>query len=576
MKLSFNGKSILNNSLTNNLKKADVAIIMPCNNRDYVYEAIHSIRSQTYTNWMLICVGKESDPALQFIIDLKDDRIIYLQNEEPTLASSYNIALKFIEEFSNVKYITRCDDDDLLNPEKVKICYNYLETHPKTFLVHHAYQTINEKNEFTGDMKNLFNQEELLEYSNILDGTIMYRAKPIMFLDESIPGLSFYDLFIKMTKNDYKIDNLNLSLYQYRLHSDNFVKKMDLEKNYEIIRKNNNLKSEDFKTDVLIFYSYLGVESGITASAKHLKKVLENNGLSVRIHATTQFSLLGLRMRCNLLKPSIVIINKLLLNEEELKNFCSKVDAKVIILEHAKNSFAQTYWERTNAHNQSVKTSKLYKNCLVATTNEDYSNYLTELHNVKVLYFPNTFCTDFLKYKKQEKKMSVINLSLLCEVRPLKNLITQLSACQLIGKRLREQGKDLNVHLSTRGDKIFIHDLKTRVNELFFNIIWHDTMSFEENLEVVRNMDLCLQVSYTETLNYYALEHEVQGIPCISSQGMSIGKPALSDNALDITDKALNVLNNYANECLLARKRALNLVKKNNDLVIKTIKGLMK
>ena len=568
-------------------RSVDVAVIMPLYGRiEYAIQAVLSVLNQSHRNLVLICVGEPKDNTLKFLEHLNDDRVIYLINAKPTLASSFNIAMDYIKnELPSVKYVTRCDDDDWLLNNKVEKCRRYLQTHPKTDMIHHGFRITKETGEVTADEHIIWNRDELLEYSNIYDGTIMFRTKAVngTKLDETLPGLPFYDWFIRLHKQGVMIDAIeDYSGYFYRQHDGNNVRKIDIKEVYDLIRKKNGIKPEDYQCDVMIYYTYLGRESGITASVKHSTQLLKEAGYKVKLHACTRHSLYSLKWRIKLCKPKVIIIEKFQLNNDNFLLLDEFIDwpCQVIIREHGKNAFSMKFWNKTLRHERTMELANWFDYFNAASVNEEYANYLQELYDTPVKWVPNTFAKSLMK--KSPKFDEGFHVSVLCELRPLKNVITQLSACQLIGKWARAQEKELYVHiLKSTADWGFRKELLERKGRLFFTVVEHDYMDFNQNQRLVSKMDLALQVSYTETMNYYALEHMMHGVPTLTSEAIHFGIHVPIDDALEIGKKGIEILKNlnknghYQKYSQLAKDNAESFVKRINDQYLKMVKECM-
>ena len=559
-------------------KTADVAVIMPVYGRlNYAITAVLSVLNQSYRNIVLLCVGRPDEGIKNFLEHLNDKRIVYLINDKPTLASSFNIALKYIEEeLPRVKYVTRCDDDDWLLFNKVIKVRTYLKTHPRVGLVHHGFRVTNEKGELKSDEHTLWDPDELIEYSNIYDGTIMFRMDAVkgFKLDEDLPGLPFYDWFIRLYRGGVKIDALTgYSGYFYRQHENNNVKKIPIRDVYQMIRDKNGIRPEDYACDVMIYYACLGRESGITASVKHCTALLEKHGYKVKVHSCTRHSLYSLKWRIQLCKPKVIIVENFRLNNNEFLLLDEFIDwpCQVIVREHAKSGFSVKFWGKVAKHERTIELANWFGNLHVASVNEEYAEYLSELYDTQVKWIPNTFSESLMK--KGIKYDEGYHVSILCEIRPLKNVITQLSACQLIGKWARAQGKELYVHiLKSVLDGGFREDLLKLKGRLFFTVIEHDYMNFNDNQRLVSKMNMGLQISYTETMNYYALEHMMHGIPILTSEVIHFGIHVPIDDPLAIAEKAIEVLNNLEEEGKKAGEEAREFVKKINTQFLKVIK----
>lgn len=561
-----------------NKKSADVAVIMPLYGRlQYAIQAVLSVLNQSYQNLVLICVGEPNDDTRMLLEALNDRRIIYLINPKPTLASSFNIAMKYIhKEMPGIKYVTRCDDDDWLLMNKVERARTHLKNHPHIGLLHHGFRITKENGELTADEHIIWRPEELLEYSNIYDGTIMFKTKAVkgIELDEKLPGLPFYDWFIRLHKAGVVIDAIeDYSGYFYRQHDNNNVRKIDIKEVYRLIREKNGIKPEDYECDVMIYYTYMGRESGITASVKHGTRILEEAGYKVKSHACTRHSLYSMKWRVKLCKPKVIIIEKFQLNNDDFILLDEFIDwpCQVIIREHGKNAFSMKFWDKTLRHERTIELANWYDYFNAASVNEEYAEYLQELYDTPVKWVPNTFAKSLMK--KAPKFDEGYHVSVLCEIRPLKNVITQLSACQLMGKWARAQGSELYVHiLKSTADWGFRKELTERAGRLFFTIVEHDYMSFNDNQRLVSQMDLCLQVSYTETMNYYALEHMMHGVPTLTSEAIHFGEHVPIDDALEIARRGIMILDKTLR--VPAKHDAEEFVKKINNQFLKVIKEL--
>jgi len=560
-------------------KTADTAIIMPLNDRPVLaIEAIMSIINQTYKNWVLVCVGKPHTQTYQFLKYLRDPRIVHLGCDEPTLAKTTNIALKYVFSKTRIKFVTRCDDDDWLMNNKVQVCRNYLMTHPGTGLVHHAYHITDEYKRTLNVKIGCFDQEDLEEYSNIYDGTIMCRTKHVrgVYLDEELPGLPYYDWFIKLSRKGVRMKYINYNGYFYRQHGANNVRRVDIQEAYRVIREKNNINIKDHECDIIMCYTWLGRESGITSSVRHCSSLLKKKH-KVKIHSSPTNHLYGLMLRAQLCRPKLIIIENMAASNESIIKLMNSIswECNVILREHGKAAFSKYFWDKFSEHDRVIQLSQAFNNLSVASVNKEYTDYLTQLYDTSILWLPNTFNKGLMK--EAEKINDHVHISILCEIRPLKNMITQLCACQLLGKWLREEGRELEVHmLNSKGGDAFIQNIKRASNKLFFVPRFHNYMSFDENQRLVSRMSLCLQVSYTETMNYYALEHMMHGVPTITSQAIPFGEQCNIDNPAEIVAKAKEIISDSSwKQNKNVRFAAEAYVKTINEQFLKTVEELI-
>lgn len=106
-----------------------ISVCMPVYNRQkYIVDCIDSILSQTFTDFEVIIVDDGStDETCDIIESYSDPRIKLYRNRHNFIESS-NLTLSLAQG----KYIARMDSDDIMMPDRLKIQYAYMESHPGT------------------------------------------------------------------------------------------------------------------------------------------------------------------------------------------------------------------------------------------------------------------------------------------------------------------------------------------------------------------------------------------------------------------------------------------------------------
>ena len=136
-----------------------ISIILPTYNSDNVLEkAIKSVEKQTYENWELIIIenGKKGQ-AEQIVQSFKDERIIYIYQEQPNVSNARNVGL----ETATGEYIAFIDSDDQYEIDFLeKMLSNLIKN--ETQLVTCGYRRVFEKNKML-----IENNEKILDTTNI-------------------------------------------------------------------------------------------------------------------------------------------------------------------------------------------------------------------------------------------------------------------------------------------------------------------------------------------------------------------------------------------------------------------------
>ncbi|MDB5230305.1 MAG: glycosyltransferase [Chitinophagaceae bacterium] len=109
-------------------EKIVITVLMPAYNAaDYIGDAICSVLTQSFTKFELLIINDGSTDETENIIKtFGDERIKLITQDNMGVAGALNTGLKY----ANGKYIARFDADDICNPLRLALQYQFLETHP--------------------------------------------------------------------------------------------------------------------------------------------------------------------------------------------------------------------------------------------------------------------------------------------------------------------------------------------------------------------------------------------------------------------------------------------------------------
>lgn len=268
------------------------------------------------------------------------------------------------------------------------------------------------------------------------------------------------------------------------------------------------------------------LSSGLFNSANFVKEMLDSKeGFKAEIvHAIDNNCIDRLVTKH---KPDIVIIEAYWVVPEKFE-ILSKLHPKVtwVIRNHSATPFAATegiivdwslrYMDYPNTvlscndyrtHNEFRDLIKIYK--------PDWNE--KEL-NKRVVYLPNYYPTKFHNRSPLEER-NHIDVSCFGAVRPLKNHVMQaISAIQFA----EDHNKKLRFHINAtrvegRGEPVM-----NNLRNLFKNITKHELvehgwMPHDKFIEVIRTMDIGLQVSFTETFNIVSADMVMNGVPVVTN-----------------------------------------------------------
>lgn len=160
--------------------------------------------------------------------------------------------------------------------------------------------------------------------------------------------------------------------------------------------------------------------------------------------------------------------------------------------------------------------------------------------NDEVVYLPNYYPTDNAIIDARVMGDRV-NIGCFGAIRPLKNQLLQAVAAMKFARKL---GKPLDFHINaTRIEgggpilKNLVHLFRQFPQD---NLVLHDWVEHHAFLKLVRQMDIVMQVSFSETFNIIAADAVVSGVPVVVSSKVpwvSAHYQANEDNSDDMVAK---------------------------------------
>lgn len=193
--------------------------------------AIQSVLKQTFTDFEFIIYNDGSDEEtsarLQKYIDV-DKRIRLIEDEvNRGLAYSLNACI----DVAKGKYLARMDDDDICDPDRFMVQYDYLERHKDIALVGCNAKLIDDKGVWgIRQMPKYPDEKSFLRFSPFIHPTVMIRREVL----EATNGYNAsketlrcedYELFMRLWKEGYKGYNIQLDLFSYREERTSYKKR---------------------------------------------------------------------------------------------------------------------------------------------------------------------------------------------------------------------------------------------------------------------------------------------------------------------------------------------------------------
>ncbi len=202
-----------------------VSVVMPIyNTRDYLIEAVESIRAQTFRDFELLLVDDGStDDSLTIANQLatQDDRLRVLAFAH----EGYRNINRAVEQ-ARAPLVARMDSDDTALPERLALQYQYMVEHPECVAVGTWLEKTDPFGSPCGLQTPTTEHDEIVRLlleanaSGIINGTTMFRRDvwlKIGGIDTSVGYVEDLDLFLRLAEQG-RLANIPKVLYRYRRH----------------------------------------------------------------------------------------------------------------------------------------------------------------------------------------------------------------------------------------------------------------------------------------------------------------------------------------------------------------------
>jgi hypothetical protein len=286
-----------------------------------------------------------------------------------------------------------------------------------------------------------------------------------------------------------------------------------------------------------------GFSSGMLNSAKFVAKMLVKHGISVKLVQVADNN--DIDREVYAYKPTHVIIEALWVVPQKFDVLqLLHPTVKWIVRGHSEIPFLANegvamawltgYTQYKNvAIAANSKTSLRDLRCIIKASNPDWTD---EMVRNKVLLLPNYY--PYWKHSEERKEESrYLDVGCFGAIRPLKNQLMQAVAAIRFAML---KGKQLRFHINTTRNEQGGNNVLKNIRALFagtgYQLIEHGWVTHKEFLRVLKQMDILLQVSFSETFNIVAADSVVMGLPVVTSAEIHWVSPAAKADPTDSED----------------------------------------
>jgi hypothetical protein len=273
-----------------------------------------------------------------------------------------------------------------------------------------------------------------------------------------------------------------------------------------------------------------GISYGLVNSAAFIVKTLNDFGIEAKL--TTVVDANGIDREVTRSNPTHVFIEALWVTPAKFRELLHRHKKRIWVNRiHSKAPFIANEGIALPWIVEYRQIMKTYSNFFISCNSKEFNENLNTTMHIGSIYLPNIYNPP--KYAKginlnvvqpilepygDIRFRKVIDIGCFGAIRPLKNQLIQAIAAIRFGD---EMGFGINFHINGGRCEQSGENVVKNLRALFFatphKLVEHLWMPHDEFIDVVRSMDMGMQVSFSETFNIVAADFVSQNIPMVVS-----------------------------------------------------------
>ena len=251
--------------------------------------------------------------------------------------------------------------------------------------------------------------------------------------------------------------------------------------------------------------------------------------------------------------PSHVFIEALFVSPEKIKEILSiprHKKRKWIIRIHSRIPFLANEGIAIKWIAEYSNIQKEFDNLYLAPNGFEETRDFMNIFKGKWVHLPNVYSVPDCDFDiVQDKNPAILDVGCFGAIRPMKNSLIQAFAAIEYADRAK---KKLRFHINSNrleqnGDQVLknIQELFKGLDQKHFELIEHPWLMYKDFINLVRTMDIGMQVSFSESFNIVAADFVSNNIPIIVSPEVKWmnfiykADPNSSDNIVDTLSIAM-------------------------------------
>lgn len=221
-----------------------------------------------------------------------------------------------------------------------------------------------------------------------------------------------------------------------------------------------------------------------------------------------------------------------------------------VILSHSNVGFLQADPRGVELMRHYLRLAGAFVNLRVGGNSARFVHWLREAYSepygARPVLLPNLYPAKWVRSKRPPLRGHRVHIGAFGAVRPEKNFMTAAAAAIVIQKKL---GVPVELHMSTGGEgnrSMVLPAIEQMCADIpGLTLVRHEWRFWDKFIEIIGEMDVLLQPSYTESFNMITADGISMGVPSVVSSAISWAPDswkADTDDAVDVAERGIELL----------------------------------
>ena len=271
------------------------------------------------------------------------------------------------------------------------------------------------------------------------------------------------------------------------------------------------------------------VSSGLFNSATFVSNMLKESGIECKLVEVVDSNQIDKEVHTY--KPTLVIIEAIWVPPTKFNELCKlHSNVKWIIRVHSEVPFLSNEGMAFNWIKDYLKYANIFVSFNSKRTNKEFQQ-LYPVYKNKIIYLPNYYNLNINQNKWKGCSKDSIHIGCFGAIRPMKNQTLQaIAAIEFANQKNKTLYFHINVaRIENKGENV-IKNLRALFEGSKHRLVEHLWLSHSEFITLVQKMDICMQVSMSESFNIVSADAVNNEVPLVASTEVEYVFPLFKAN----------------------------------------------